>query len=118
MMKGALDFLTSDDPMASELRRRFVFKIVPMLNPDGVANGNHRCSLAGADLNRKWQRLHPLLHPTIAYTKMVFTFLKVETPLRYSSSHVCPVCTRVPCGGERCRVATERRTGDRVRDCL
>eukprot|EP00035_Acanthoeca_spectabilis_P015495 m.309963 g.309963 ORF g.309963 m.309963 type:complete len:1236 (+) comp16372_c1_seq2:240-3947(+) len=76
MMKGALDFLTSDDPMASELRRRFVFKIVPMLNPDGVANGNHRCSLAGADLNRKWQRLHPLLHPTIAYTKMVFTFLK------------------------------------------
>jgi murein tripeptide amidase MpaA len=26
-----------------------------MLNPDGVINGNYRCSLAGADLNRRWK---------------------------------------------------------------
>ncbi len=29
-------------------------QVVPMLNPDGVANGNYRCSLAGCDLNRLW----------------------------------------------------------------
>ncbi len=26
-----------------------------MLNPDGVINGNYRCSLAGCDLNRRWK---------------------------------------------------------------
>ena len=52
MMKGLLDFLTSAHPDAKLLREMFVFKIVPMLNPDGVIIGNYRCSLAGRDLNR------------------------------------------------------------------
>jgi murein tripeptide amidase MpaA len=55
MMKGAIDFLVSQAPEARALREKFVFKIVPMLNPDGVINGNYRCSLAGADLNRRWK---------------------------------------------------------------
>jgi murein tripeptide amidase MpaA len=54
MMKGAIDFLLSDDKEAECLRDNFVFKIVPMLNPDGVIQGNYRCSLAGCDLNRKY----------------------------------------------------------------
>ena len=29
------------------LRDEFVFVVVPMINPDGVINGNYRCSLAG-----------------------------------------------------------------------
>jgi murein tripeptide amidase MpaA len=52
IMEGLLDFVTSDDAIAKELRERFVFKIVPMLNPDGVIVGNYRCSLSGFDLNR------------------------------------------------------------------
>lgn len=35
MMKGFLDFLTSDCPEACLLRQSFVFFIVPILNPDG-----------------------------------------------------------------------------------
>jgi murein tripeptide amidase MpaA len=46
-MKGIVDFLTSNAPEAKVLRDHFVFKIVPMLNPDGVINGNYRCSLVG-----------------------------------------------------------------------
>jgi cytosolic carboxypeptidase protein 2/3 len=52
MMRGMLDFLTGPTQEARLLRSLFVFRIVPMLNPDGVARGNNRCSLAGVDLNR------------------------------------------------------------------
>lgn len=43
MMRGMLDFITGDSAEARLLRSLFVFKIVPMLNPDGVAFGNNRC---------------------------------------------------------------------------
>lgn len=52
IMEGLIEYLISTDPGAKLLRDRFVFKIVPMLNPDGVVVGNYRCSLSGADLNR------------------------------------------------------------------
>ena len=52
--EGVIDYLLSSDEGAKILRNRFVFKIVPMLNPDGVVVGNYRCSLSGFDLNRQW----------------------------------------------------------------
>jgi len=72
MMKGALDFLVDSNSVEAEyLRQHFVFKVVPMLNPDGVINGNYRCSLAGCDLNRRWKRPSKVLHPTIFATKQL-----------------------------------------------
>jgi hypothetical protein len=65
MMRGVIDLLTSSAPLAVELRRRVVFKIVPFLNPDGVINGNHRTNLAGYDLNRHWTTPDPNRAPTI-----------------------------------------------------
>lgn len=53
-MEGIIEMMLSDEPEAKRLRDTFVFKIVPMLNPDGVIVGNYRCSLAGLDLNRQW----------------------------------------------------------------
>ncbi|XP_076863755.1 cytosolic carboxypeptidase 2-like isoform X2 [Brachyhypopomus gauderio] len=55
VMKGLLDFLLSESPDAALLRDTFVFKLVPMLNPDGVIVGNSRCSLTGRDLNRHYR---------------------------------------------------------------
>ena len=52
VVEGLLEFLVSDEPAARSLRDRYVFKIVPMLNPDGVIVGNYRCSLSAHDLNR------------------------------------------------------------------
>ncbi|KAE9027256.1 hypothetical protein PF011_g2147 [Phytophthora fragariae] len=54
VMHGILEFLTGNSLEARFLRHHFVFKVVPMLNPDGVVHGNYRCSLAGTDLNRRW----------------------------------------------------------------
>lgn len=81
MMKGVIDFLVSNDTRAAELRDKFVFKIVPMLNPDGVINGNYRCSLAGCDLNRRWKYPSEMLHPTIYHTKKLIVKLANERPL-------------------------------------
>ncbi|NWS74582.1 CBPC2 carboxypeptidase, partial [Crotophaga sulcirostris] len=53
-MQGFLDFLLSAHADAQLLRQLFLFKVVPMLNPDGVVVGNSRCSLAGHDPNRAY----------------------------------------------------------------
>jgi murein tripeptide amidase MpaA len=47
MMKGIVEFLVSNAPEARALRENFVFKLLPMINVDGVINGNYRCSLRG-----------------------------------------------------------------------
>jgi len=49
-MEAVIDYLLS--PQGKHLRRVAVFKIIPMINPDGVAVGNYRCNTLGYDLNR------------------------------------------------------------------
>ena len=51
------------------LRNNFVFKVVPMMNPDGVIVGNYRCSLAGRDLNRNYRTKLKDAYPTVWHTK-------------------------------------------------
>lgn len=70
MMRGLLYFLTDpNNEEAKILRDNFVFKVIPMLNPDGVINGNYRSSLAGCDLNRRWKTPSKVIHPTIYAVK-------------------------------------------------
>ncbi|XP_061138915.1 cytosolic carboxypeptidase 4 isoform X15 [Syngnathus typhle] len=83
VMKGTLEFLCSHDPIAQALRETFVFKIIPMLNPDGVINGMNRCDLNRDDLNRQWCKPDPVLCPTIYHTKGFLSYLSSirRTPL-------------------------------------
>ncbi|RXN34601.1 cytosolic carboxypeptidase 6 [Labeo rohita] len=69
--QGVIDFLVSQHPIAQVLRDHVIFKIVPMLNPDGVYLGNYRCSLMGFDLNRHWQDPSPWAHPTLHAVKQL-----------------------------------------------
>ncbi|CAK9010994.1 Cytosolic carboxypeptidase 1 (ATP/GTP-binding protein 1) (Nervous system nuclear protein induced by axotomy protein 1 homolog) [Durusdinium trenchii] len=79
VMRGALRFLLSDDPVAAKLCDSVVFKVVPMLNPDGVAVGNHRCNLIGHDLNRQWTKPDEHLSPTIFhYRRLIKQTVKQE----------------------------------------
>jgi hypothetical protein len=81
MMKGLIDYLTGPSLDAKIIRENFIFKIVPMLNPDGVINGNYRCGLAGVDLNRCWIDPSPKLHPTIYHAKQMLKQFKEETEI-------------------------------------
>ncbi|KAM4807982.1 cytosolic carboxypeptidase 1 [Rhinophrynus dorsalis] len=89
VMKGTLEFLMGNSISAQSLRESYIFKIVPMLNPDGVINGNHRCSLSGEDLNRQWQNPNVDLHPTIYHTKGLLQYLSAikHVPLVYCDYH-------------------------------
>ncbi len=68
-LNGAIDFLLSESDEAKYLRDNMIFKIIPMINVDGVIAGNTRTSLAGCDLNRRWSNPNEYLHPEIYFAK-------------------------------------------------
>ncbi|XP_067090443.1 cytosolic carboxypeptidase 2-like [Osmerus mordax] len=78
VMKGILNFLLGDSPDATVLRNAFVFKLVPMLNPDGVIVGNYRCSLTGRDLNRNYKSILRDSFPTVCATRTMIQRLSEE----------------------------------------
>jgi murein tripeptide amidase MpaA len=67
--EGLINYLLTDSEEVRQLRDEFIFKIVPMLNPDGVINGSYRCSLSGYDLNRVWHYDNKISSPEVYYTK-------------------------------------------------
>eukprot|EP01065_Artemidia_motanka_P046805 TRINITY_DN717_c1_g1_i6.p1 TRINITY_DN717_c1_g1~~TRINITY_DN717_c1_g1_i6.p1 ORF type:complete len:728 (+),score=189.15 TRINITY_DN717_c1_g1_i6:1075-3258(+) len=69
VVKGMLDFLTSNKVWSQDLLEQYRFVFIPILNPDGVAIGNYRCDTNGYDLNRCWKTPSETLHPTIYHTK-------------------------------------------------
>lgn len=64
--------LRDDDPRAHALRERFVFKLVPMINPDGVYHGHYRADTLGANLNRLYLSCSLEQQPTVfAITEVI-----------------------------------------------
>ena len=49
-----IETLTSDTERAKAFRSRFAVWAVPLVNPDGVAEGHWRHNTGGVDLNRDW----------------------------------------------------------------
>uniref|UniRef100_A0A8C8C7K1 Peptidase M14 domain-containing protein n=1 Tax=Oncorhynchus tshawytscha TaxID=74940 RepID=A0A8C8C7K1_ONCTS len=88
VMRGILNFLLGDSPDAALLRDAFVFKLVPMLNPDGVIVGNYRCSLTGRDLNRNYKSILRDSFPTVWATHtMVQRLCEERKVLLYCDLH-------------------------------
>ena len=66
VLTGIWKFLTNERSAQSKiLRDRFVFKIVPMLNPDGVYRGYYRLDTMAQNLNRYYVNPSPKNQPTI-----------------------------------------------------
>ncbi|XP_045432927.1 cytosolic carboxypeptidase 3 isoform X4 [Pipistrellus kuhlii] len=88
IMKGFLDFILGSSRDAQLLRDTFIFKVVPMLNPDGVIVGNYRCSLAGRDLNRNYTSLLKESFPSVWYTRnMIHRLMEKREVILYCDLH-------------------------------
>ena len=63
---GAMRFLLGDTEEAADLRRRFIWKVFPVADPDGIEIGGVRFNVNGYDLNRNWDNRDAKLMPEIA----------------------------------------------------
>ena len=86
VFNGFLDFiLRKEDPRAASLRNQYVFKMIPMLNPDGVKRGHYRTDPRGVNLNRVYTDPDHLLHPSIFAAKSILSYHHNKGDLHQSS---------------------------------
>lgn len=81
---GLLSFLLStSDPRARALREAFVFKLVPMINPDGVYRGHYRADSRGVNLNRVYGAPSAEEHPAVYAIAALVRSLHATGALRF-----------------------------------
>ena len=65
IINGLISSLLGNAESAKYLRKSVIFKIIPMINPDGVIIGNTRTSFSGKDLNRKYHKKAEFVYPEV-----------------------------------------------------
>ena len=88
LMHGMIIFLLSDEPAAHKLRSKFIYKIIPILNPDGVFRGFSRADGRGVNLNRVYDNPHRVLHSSVwAARHLIESVHKSATIIGYLDLH-------------------------------
>lgn len=86
VFNGVLDFLLDrEDLRAKALRDNFVFLLVPMLNPDGVARGHYRQDQLNKNLNRYYSYPTREKQPTLFAIRQLIK--RFKTILYYIDLH-------------------------------
>jgi cytosolic carboxypeptidase protein 5 len=68
-MNGILKELVEQTAAMQALLNRFVFYLVPVVNPDGVARGHYRLDSKGVNLNRCYISPKPKEHGAVYAVK-------------------------------------------------
>jgi len=84
LLEGLMNFLSDEKDLRSRLLRRyFVFKIIPIINPDGVSNGFYRFDSNGFNLNRHYVNPDSQITPEVYAVKRLFTFYSQQFRLKH-----------------------------------
>ncbi|CAI2359427.1 unnamed protein product [Moneuplotes crassus] len=82
VLNGILEILTDpDNEYGKLLRKNFVFKIIPLLNPDGVYRGYYRQDTMGNNLNRFYKDPKYEEQPSIYFAKQIINQLNKTSKL-------------------------------------
>ena len=84
VIESVINNLLNNSEQSNSLLNKYIFKIVPMLNPDGVIHGHYRNNILGKDLNRMWQEPKDNETPTIFYLKKL---ISVSKPFFFCDFH-------------------------------
>ena len=76
VIESVINNLLNNSTLSNNLLDKYLFKIIPMLNPDGVIHGHYRNNILGKDLNRMWQEPLAGITPTIYYLKKLISINK------------------------------------------
>lgn len=89
---GLIDWLLSDGPAAADSRRRCIWHVTIMMNPDGVDHGFTRVNLQNIDMNRAYRVAgsHPSqAHEAYIYQREIERIMASEEPLTtFTDMHV------------------------------
>lgn len=87
MLDSIIQCILAKDLKGNALRNQFVFKIVPMLNPDGVSRGHFRVDQNGINLNRCYAYPSMLDHPSIYAVKVYIENIIAQKVCFYLDLH-------------------------------
>ena len=76
-----LELMVRESQKESSFYDGYIFKIVPMVNPDGVIHGNSRAEITGVDPNRVWKKPSKTVTPTVHQIKKQILSSRDETSL-------------------------------------
>ncbi|OMJ72415.1 hypothetical protein SteCoe_29148 [Stentor coeruleus] len=69
IVEGLIKFLLSDNPDSCKSRDCFIYKIIPMVNPEGVVIGNSRSTITGLSIQQKLSEMSDLFESVPKYIK-------------------------------------------------
>ena len=71
VIESVINNLLNNSEESNNLLNKYIFKIIPMLNPDGVIHGHYRNNILGKDLNRMWQDPRDNVTPIYYLKKLI-----------------------------------------------
>ncbi len=84
---GIADFLTSGLAEAAELRERWDFVVLPLVNPDGTVHGRNNFNAKGEDVNSGFERAAEGEKLTVKESADLWTFLQSPVPVMLLNIH-------------------------------